>query len=549
MPHYETFSTQSGTITLRDSIVSSVEGGTTSDLAFKNGGRIVDILVHPGDAVKKWQVLARLGNNESDITIEGLAGVTDGLLWIKRETENMSIQTEAMKWSIEKLYDERIAQADSSIKQLKNELLKNEKNLSDTLWNLNEDYLLQLNNIINLANSSLHEWDKILWITTNFEYTNDAWETYLWARSGNSKADAENAWNKLYTTLWTLRSIKERRENIGAENAEGYIKTLESAYNDLRNYHEKIVYMLENSLLASWLTVELRNGWTTEFNTFKSNTSEIEWNFSLWKNWVTPLLVTNTGSKSTQEISLDSLRIQIENAEKNKDILLAEKKTKLRELSINVIEIETKKGELDTKIIETQMNQFLAKDANESDIIRAPYDGIILEKYMSIGTVIWQWVPLLRVTSDDKNLLKTYIDNTLYEYKIGDTVNLIDSVNNETLTGTITLLQKERDPLHNKNYTEITLTGKNHVIGERLIIQLSRKKTPRQNGTIIPVNAIITRYGPPWVYILSEKHIRFHLVDILASDLSFAEVIGIPPWSRIVTLGKENMYDGQEVQK
>jgi len=98
--------------------------------------------------------------------------------------------------------------------------------------------------------------------------------------------------------------------------------------------------------------------------------------------------VTNTGSKSTQEISLDSLRIQIENAEKNKDILLAEKKTKLRELSINVIEIETKKGELDTKIIETQMNQFLAKDANESDIIRAPYDGIILEKYMSIGTVI-----------------------------------------------------------------------------------------------------------------------------------------------------------------
>jgi|GEM_PF-4996763 len=53
VPHYETFSTQSGTITLRDSIVSSVEGGTTSDLAFKNGGRIVDILVHPGDAVKK----------------------------------------------------------------------------------------------------------------------------------------------------------------------------------------------------------------------------------------------------------------------------------------------------------------------------------------------------------------------------------------------------------------------------------------------------------------------------------------------------------------
>lgn len=69
----------------------------------------------------------------------------------------MRAQTELMKQSIEKLYDERIAQAENGIKQLENELLKNEKDLTDNIENLDQNYTLQLNNIINLANASLHE--------------------------------------------------------------------------------------------------------------------------------------------------------------------------------------------------------------------------------------------------------------------------------------------------------------------------------------------------------------------------------------------------------
>jgi len=44
----------------------------------------------------------------------------------------------------------------------------------------------------------LYEGDKILGITTNFEYANNGWEPYLGTRVGNSMSLAEDDWNTLY---------------------------------------------------------------------------------------------------------------------------------------------------------------------------------------------------------------------------------------------------------------------------------------------------------------------------------------------------------------
>lgn len=544
--HYKTFTTQAGSITLRDSIIAAVEWGTTSDLAFKNWGRITDIYVLPWEKVKAWQILARLGNNESDIQIRGLSEVVWWLEWIQSDTDSMQQQTELMKESVEQLYNERIGQVDATINQLKNELLKNEKSLTDTTGNIHQKYILELNNFINLANISLYEGDKILGITSAFENTNTTWENYLGMRAWTSRTTSEDSWHKLTESVNTLRKIKDDTKIvITADNATKYIEILEWAYSQLRNYHENMVFMLENSTLWWWLTYELREGWNTLFNKFKSDTAGIEWAFNGWKTSVTPLLVNSSGSKSTQEIGIESIKIQIQNAEKNKDILLAEKSSKLRELNVNIIGIRSKKWELWTKITETRMNEYLAQEANESDIIRAPYDGIILEKYMNIWNIIAPWTPIFRITSEDKSILKIYIDNTLYEYKIWDILDIENPVKDTVMTGTISLLQKERDPIHNKNYTEITLVNSQSVIWERVIVKLSRKKSPHSNGSIVPTNSIITRYGPPWVYILDKDIIRFKLINILASDLYFAEVIGLQDGTTIITDGKESMYDGQ----
>ncbi|MBP9780030.1 hypothetical protein KBD33_05415, partial [Candidatus Gracilibacteria bacterium] len=68
---------------------------------------------------------------------------------------------------------------------------------------------------------------------------------------------------------------------------------------------------------------------------------------------------------------------------------------------------------------------------------------------------------------------------------------------------------------------------------------------PLQNGVIIPLESIITRYGPPGVLRIEGGRAVFTLVEIIGSDLSLVEVIGIPENSIIITAGKENVLDGE----
>lgn len=85
-------------------------------------------------------------------------------------------------------------------------------------------------------------------------------------------------------------------------------------------------------------------------------------------------------------------------------------------------------------------------------------------------------------------------------------------------------------------------------IGEKITIHLKQKKNNLQNWSIIPLSAIINRYGPPGVYILENQTTRFQLIEIISSDLQFAEVLNIPEWVIIITDGKENIYDGEILQ-
>jgi hypothetical protein len=47
------------------------------------------------------------------------------------------------------------------------------------------------------------------------------------------------------------------------------------------------------------------------------------------------------------------------------------------------------------------------------------------------------------------------------------------------------------------------------------------------------------------VYTIGNNTAKFQLVEILSSDLEFAEVIWIPDSAKIITDGKENIYDGE----
>ncbi len=114
--------------------------------------------------------------------------------------------------------------------------------------------------------------------------------------------------------------------------------------------------------------------------------------------------------------NITNLELELANLKQSKNTLIAEKQTKLKEIKSNIDTIESKKGEISVQIGQSQMNTSLAKESQEYNIIYAPYDGIILEKYMEVGMVIGAGIPLLKVSSSDGKMAKVYIDNSTYGY-------------------------------------------------------------------------------------------------------------------------------------
>lgn len=103
------------------------------------------------------------------------------------------------------------------------------------------------------------------------------------------------------------------------------------------------------------------------------------------------------------------------------------------------------------------MSASLAHESIGYLTLTAPYDGIILEKSITPGSVVGAGISVMKISSQDKNLLKVAIDNDIYGMKVGNIVTLKSIFPEETLTGMVSLVQAEKDPLHNKNALEITI--------------------------------------------------------------------------------------------
>lgn len=157
---------------------------------------------------------------------------------------------EQMRNATKKLYDEQVLQAETGIQSLEVELEKAKKNLNNQTATLDTNYHIHVNAFLKLADSMIYEGDKILGITTNFEYSNDAWDPYLGLRLGSIKVDAHNAWGKLYTICGEILAKREKNIIITSENAETEIAKLSEAFKSLSYMAMTMGSMLENSMIG-----------------------------------------------------------------------------------------------------------------------------------------------------------------------------------------------------------------------------------------------------------------------------------------------------------
>ncbi len=489
--------------------------------------------------------------------------------------------------------DQKIKQALNALEMAKNNLDNSKKLLDLENSNIQKNAISSLTNAYIIARNAKEYIDSILGVTSSNRYKNDDFENYLWAKDSNSKTKAEtsfNLFNSQYEETYKMYSESiVGKTNIPKETLVNILNksltTLESLRNNLhdtkdmldksitsvnfdgntlnwmKNQTSAFLWDLEQIILSpTWAWVK----WSIEAiesfeNSYNLKIKQLEDAYKIaaedvnlaktGKDIVSSDISKNIDSLKTniviKEESLNIAKISEEQANKNIELTKQEKASKIAEIDANLSEIKSKLSEAGSMKAEIKMNADMAVNGIESWIIRAPFDWIILDKNFDIGSVVWAWIPIFKISSNDWKYLKISFDNSVYGLSAWREVKLKDEKDWKTLTWKIISINQIQDIVTKKNYSEIQIYNENTQIWERLSVLLWKEE--QEKNIIIPTNSIVSKYGKPWVYSLQKGIVVFKIIKIKDSDEAFSAVEWVMIWDKIITEWKDNMVDWEKL--
>lgn len=423
-------------------------------------GEVAKIEVKEGSRVKAGTVIARLKDTltnydlqlaqaENTLKIQN-ASIETTRINLDNSIEAARIGYERAKQAYETLTGKNALQYDTVVNN-------NEK----TLKSYNETFRTYLLDAEKNLTQLLYEGDKILWISTNFEYSNDGWESYLWVRVGDSKALAVNAWNKAYGIRGTLRARIEKSKDINTDTLVADFDLIAQSYGETRAYVDAMLYMIQNNVVWGWLPQPMQDGWLLAWNGYRSQIGGAEGGYNAWRaqtltffdgykntELATKLaLASLTRTLTPDELSLLSsassdLRITYENTK----LTLADT-IKNAKLSLEQAESGYKNAQA---LKEATLNQLMATKRNaeislelarrnaDNLLVRAPVAWTISKVLSSVWQSVATGTPLAEFTSNEPEVIIDIEPQLGRTLGIGETAEII--VDDKKYTGTIIAL-------------------------------------------------------------------------------------------------------------
>ena len=596
-------------------------------LGAKVGGRIVSIHKEVGEKVQAGELLVSLDGAEARSGFASSQDIIRSLEQLKKTTlRSYEKQIEAAWEQIKQLEtsldlaDIGISGADSGVRdtqditasqiraiesQIKQAELAYEsaklqyENTKNILEQKEEDISTNSKNAISAAiilwNNVIDFLDPIFGITDANKHRNTTFEIYLGAKDSWQKNEAENALRRF---IDDFPELEKSAENISSEQE--ITETLEKFYNtfdsDMRQLLRGASRVFENSVTWVNLPEVQVQEWRQYINQLQTQNEQIilsvSGNYMLGLKGSLDNIASLEKEKKTQ---LDMLEKQVEQAAQQIEVLKenlaaqealwsgmmteagtllssSEKQKELIYLQINEAEasisaIESQKlaalAEIDAQIAEVRAGRNEAGVMIDNANIRAPIDGIIVQKHAEVGQVIGAGMPILVVSNNRDIKIEISIGQNLEDMAaVWQEVNVKIEGISDLRSGRITKILPQRNLITKRTMLEISVPNPQWDIKLGSFARVffehenidgdetydSWEDTAEQNiSFIIPNNAIISRYMIPWVYVVKDNIAHFTKIEILSQDESFSEVVWLQWGDVIITRGKENIFDGEKL--
>lgn len=479
-----------------------ITASSSLTLSAQWAGEINKISVKEWQSVKAWTIIATLKDTQNNYDLRYSqaqntlkvqnAGIDTTRINLEQSVDNARIAYERARQAYDTLTGKNNLVYDTLV-----------NTNSKTLDTYNESYKTYLSDAERIMTQMLYEGDKILGITTNFEYSNDSWEAYLGTRVGDSMSLAINEWNATYSMRGDLRARIEKSKTINITNPIEDFELISKSYEQGRKLADAMLYMLQNSVVGWWLPQELLSWWLASWNGQRATIqASIGW-YNSWRAQTLTFFKTYQNTEIANKLALASLTRPLTAEEQNiinssNDLKISYENARIDikdKIENSRLSLEQAKKAYDTaqalkwatliQLDANRENANIALAQAERDYaklrVTAPVDGIISRVIANVGQSVSIGSPIAEFTSKQPQIIidiePSLVSNlllwqnvwVLVEWNIlTGTISALSTVANANLLSTIRISISEWQSYIGKSAL-ISFFPKNNIKWEEIL--------------------------------------------------------------------------------
>jgi membrane fusion protein, multidrug efflux system len=238
---------------------------------------------------------------------------------------------------------------------------------------------------------------------------------------------------------------------------------------------------------------------------------------------------------------LDEARAQFKSAQFEFDGIVDLKQRKLQS-EINVAKAKAALESSKAKLVKTELA--LAKTR-----ILAPFDGVVESQPVETGDFLNIGQVCVGLMELDPMLVTGQVsEKNIGQVAIGDKVQ-VALITGEHFTGVLSFISRAPDAATRTYPIEVTISAPGDKMRAGMTADLSVPVGIERAHLISPASLVLSDAGNVGVRIVDDSNIvRFMEVSIISEEVDGIWVKGLPASIRLITVGQEEVFDGQPVR-
>ena len=209
--------------------------------------------------------------------------------------------------------------------------------------------------------------------------------------------------------------------------------------------------------------------------------------------------------------------------------------------------------------LEGQLNSLVGREAViaanlEDAVLRAPFDGVVVERMVDRGSAVSAGTPAFRVMNPETLEARIGVPGHYADdWQPGDAVSL--RVGDESVEGQVRQWLAEVDPQRRTRTLRVELVDSGHGFVPGQMVRIDRVRRLEQAGFVVPEQALVGARSGLWALLILEPEdedvwvVRRADVEWLHSASGRALVRGgVESGTRIVDQGVQRVVPGQRVR-